>query len=111
MSTDAEPRLALEAALHEALDRGEMSVHYQPQIDCRTGQVVVTEALLRWTHPRLGAIPPDRFIPIAEECGLITGLDLWILAQACGQTRAWADAGAALRVAINVSARDLQGTQ
>lgn len=111
MSSDGEPRLVLEAALHEALDRGELSVHYQPQIDCRSGEVVGTEALLRWTHSQLGAIAPDQFIPIAEESGLITQLDLWILATACAQTQSWTKAGSPLRVAINVSARDLQDPQ
>ncbi|RLW64476.1 MAG: hypothetical protein B6D70_05395 [gamma proteobacterium symbiont of Stewartia floridana] len=81
-----------------------MELYYQPQIDMRTGQLVSAEALLRWHQPELGMIPPDEFIPIAEETGMIIELGEWVLNEACRQNKAWQDAGhQSIRVAINLS--------
>lgn len=101
--------LLLERELRRALTEGtgELRVEYQPQIDLASGQVVGVEALLRWEHPTLGAIRPDRFIPVAEQSGLIDAVDRWVLAQACEQLRAWQMQGLPrLRVAVNMSAQD-----
>jgi diguanylate cyclase (GGDEF)-like protein/PAS domain S-box-containing protein len=99
-------RLDIEADLHHALERGELEVHYQPQLDLASGLVVGMEALLRWRHPRLGMIAPARFIGLAEEMGLIIPIGAWVLRTVCEQTRAWHDAGwNHLRVAVNLSAR------
>ena len=98
-------RLELETSLRRALDRGEFSLHYQPQFDLQNGKLVGQEALLRWNHPKLGAIAPDQFIPIAEENGLIIPIGAWVLQEACVQTAAWRKAGYRLKgVSVNVSA-------
>ena len=98
-------RLELETCLRRALDRGEFSLHYQPQFDLQNGKLVGQEALLRWNHPKLGAIAPDQFIPIAEENGLIIPIGAWVLQEACVQTAAWRKAGYRLKgVSVNVSA-------
>jgi len=101
--------LLLERELRRALAEGsgELHLEYQPQIDLASGAVVGVEALLRWQHPTLGAIVPERFIPVAEQSGLIDTVDRWVLAQACEQLRTWQDQGLApLRVAVNISAQD-----
>ena len=104
MNSAAEARLSLEGDLHNALGNGELRVVYQPQIDMVTGRVNGVEALARWDHPSLGSIAPDMFIPLAEESGLIVALDDFVLRTACGQARAWADAGLPkLRMAVNLS--------
>jgi diguanylate cyclase (GGDEF)-like protein len=98
-------RLTLEHDLRGAFERGELELHYQPQIEGDSRVVVVVEALARWRHPQLGLVPPDTFIPIAEEGGLIAPIGNWILETACRQTRAWRDGGhPLLRLAVNVSA-------
>ena len=102
-------RTLLEAELPGAAARGELSLHYQPQIDPATGRTVGAEALMRWAHPRLGAISPMEFIPLAEAGGGIVGLGAWALREACAQARAWQLAGATgFRVAVNLSARQLE---
>lgn len=108
MSVRARERLALEADLRGALKRGELSLRYQPQIDLRNGALIGLEALLRWTHPVRGNVPPNAFIPLAEECGLIVELGDWILQTVCQQIRSWQDAGVAPRhTAVNISAVQL----
>ena len=101
-------QLDLEADLHRAAERDELVVLYQPQIDFRTMRVVSVEALLRWDHHELGRLAPDAFLPMAEESGLIVDLDRWVREQAAAQAVAWRDAGSPLRVAVNVSTRDLR---
>ncbi len=101
-------RLVLLGDLRRALDsEGELSMHYQPKIDLRTGQVTGLEALLRWNHPQRGFIPPVDFIPLAEQTGLIKDLTARVLGLVFAQTAAWAAAGRRLPVAVNLSARNL----
>ena len=97
-------RLTLEAQLRDAIARNELSLQYQPQIELRTGLIAGFEALMRWTNAELGSVPPDDFIPVAEETGLIVSMGEWALRSACRQAKAWHDAGLpAGRVAVNVS--------
>lgn len=99
-------RLKIEAAMRHALERSEFMLHYQPQVDLRTGDVVGVEALIRWQHPELGMLSPSSFIAIAEDTGLIVPIGEWVLRTACQQMKAWHDAGFAhLRIAVNLSAR------
>ncbi|CAI8718841.1 EAL domain-containing protein [Methylococcus capsulatus] len=102
-------RLDIENGLRDALKHGGFKLHYQPQIDLTTGSICSVEALLRWRHPLLGVIAPDRFIPIAEETKLILPLGLWVIDRACHQLRAWRNDGiTGVRMAINVSVKQLQ---
>ncbi|WP_334154832.1 putative bifunctional diguanylate cyclase/phosphodiesterase [Tepidimonas sp.] len=89
--------------LQHALRHGGLALHYQPQVDVRNGAVVGVEALLRWTDPELGTIPPARFTPVAEATGLILPLGDWVLHEACRQLRVWGDQGLHVRVAVNLS--------
>jgi EAL domain-containing protein (putative c-di-GMP-specific phosphodiesterase class I) len=99
-------RLELEADLRQALERGELQLHYQPTIDIATSRVVGFEALVRWQHPTRGLISPLDFIPIAEGTGLIVPLGRWVLTEACHQAVAWgAGAGRPVKMAVNVSVR------
>lgn len=109
MDADAARRLGLESALRDALQNGELSVHYQPQISLESGNIIGMEALLRWNNPLFGSVSPVEFIPIAEETGLILPIGEWVLRTACLQTRQWLDLGlVALRVAVNLSARQFR---
>ena len=102
-------RLSLETRLRKALEQGHLSLHYQPQVALRTGQWVGVEGLLRWNDPELGPIPAERFIPIAEESGLILPIGAWALQVACARVRAWHDAGWPLqRIAVNLSSRQFR---
>ena len=100
-------RLSLAAELRAAIETGELTVSYQPKADLVSGQIVSVEALVRWTHPRYGSLPPDEFIPLAEHSGLIRPLTEFVLRQALGQCRAWLDLGLELGVAVNLSTRSL----
>lgn len=105
-SVDSEMRRRreLEKDLREALSRNQLYLVYQPQISYRDHRVVGVEALLRWQHPELGMVPPDQFIPLAEQNGSIIGIGEWVLDQACRQLREWHDQGfSELRMAVNLS--------
>ncbi|UVL86457.1 EAL domain-containing protein [Pseudomonas sp. B21-028] len=110
MTQQATERLALAACLRHSLKNGELVLHYQPQIDLATGRLNGAEALLRWNHPQLGPIPPDTFIPVAEETGLIVGIGEWVLEQACRCAVAWnhGDRYPPLKIAVNLSPRQFQ---
>ncbi|WP_342546845.1 EAL domain-containing protein [Lysinibacillus sp. FSL K6-4013] len=96
--------LLLETKLHQALKQDRLELHYQPKIDLKTDSVIGMEALLRWYDPELGHIPPDRFIPFAEDCGLINDIGVWVLRKACAQARQWNEShDLSLRVAVNIS--------
>jgi diguanylate cyclase (GGDEF)-like protein len=102
-------RLALKNGLREALARGQLFLEYQPQVDLATRRIVGVEALLRWQHPVHGRIDPGRFIPLAEETGMIVPIGDWVLRTACAQNRAWRDAGLpGVKMAVNLSARQLR---
>ena len=109
LRTEANERLALEAALRRGLEREEFVLHYQPKVDIRTGRVTGAEALVRWQHPERGLTYPDFFVPLAEETGLVAGLGEFVIAAACEQLQAWRAAGLPpLTVAVNVSATQLR---
>ena len=109
MNSQASELLVLENELHHALHRGEFVVHYQPQVNTTTGEITGMEALVRWQHPKFGLVTPAKFIPLAEETGLIVPIGEWVLKTACAQNKAWQDAGLPpLRVAVNLSARQFQ---
>ena len=104
INTVSVERLLLETQLRGAIERGELVLHYQPKVDLRTGHIVGAEALLRWQHPTLGLVAPGRFIPIAEECGLIVEIGEWVIQRACAQLAQWrAEHRLAVRVAVNVA--------
>ena len=105
MNAQVVERLTLENSLRLALANEELFLMYQPQMDIATGKITGLEALLRWQHPELGLVPPDRFIRIAENSGLIVPIGEWVLRTACSQARKWQDEGLpAVTVAVNVSA-------
>ncbi len=107
MTTAAIERRALEADLRGAIARGEFAIFYQPVVELASGRIVAAEALLRWRHPQRGLVPPDRFIPLAEETGLIREIGAWVFSAACGQLARWRADGYQLTLAINVSVRQL----
>jgi len=105
LNSALEERFALEAKLHKALDRGEFSLNYQPQVNQVTGSIIGVEALLRWTLPGESAVSPAVFVPILEESGMIVAVGEWVLWQACSQAVAWQNLGLpALRMSVNISA-------
>ncbi|MDO8589261.1 MAG: EAL domain-containing protein [Armatimonadota bacterium] len=109
LNVDATARVRLESGLRKAIDKDQLVLHYQPRVDIRSGRITGGEALVRWQHPELGLLPPDQFIPVAEETGLIVGLTEWVLRTACDQNMAWQRAGHPIMdVAVNVSARHFQ---
>lgn len=110
LDQDAQDRMSLENALRLSLERGELELHYQPKVDLHKGRMMGMEALARWRHPVHNEyISPERFIPIAEECGLIPFLGAWALREACRQNRAWQEAGLpSMIVAVNLSAAQLR---
>ena len=109
MLKETTDRLSMEHALRHALANGELSLHYQPQISLTTGAVTGMEALLRWTHPKLGCISPAQFIPLAEETGLIVPIGEWAFMTACCEGKALQDElGMDLTVSVNLSPRQFQ---
>lgn len=112
MNSEAFGRMILENNMLKALEREEFIIHYQAQVDLRSGRIIGVEALVRWQHPDLGLIPPADFIPMAEENGLIVPIGEWVLRTACVQNKIWQEAGLPpLRVAVNLSARQFQQVQ
>jgi diguanylate cyclase (GGDEF)-like protein/PAS domain S-box-containing protein len=108
LTSKVQHRMALAAKLRRALERNELYLHYQPQVDIDGGRIIGTEALLRWQCPELGLIPPNEFIPIAEEMGLIQSIGEWVLRRACEQLKRWQDEGHGnLKMAVNLSVRQL----
>jgi len=108
MTEAARERLTLESSLRRAIERDELILLYQPQVSLETGEVIGSEALVRWQHPELGLVSPSRFIALAEETGLIVPLGEWVLRAACRQAARWEREGMPLRQAVNVSARQLR---
>lgn len=109
MNTFIRERMEIENGLRHALTKGELVLHYQPQMNIKTGKMVGVEALVRWAHPVKGLIPPGVFIPVAEESGLIVQLGDWVLRTACRQNKAWQDAGLPqIRMAVNLSVRQFR---
>lgn len=105
MNASSHERLQLENSLRTAVDRQELRLYYQPQIDLIDGRIIGCEALVRWQHPELGMISPATFIPLAEETGLIMPISDWVLEEALRQARVWRDAGLPeITVAVNLSA-------
>jgi diguanylate cyclase (GGDEF)-like protein/PAS domain S-box-containing protein len=109
MNEAARERRLLQEGLRSAIANNEFALLYQPQINLRTGVIFAVEALVRWHHPQLGLVAPSKFIPMAEESGLIVPLGDWVLREACRQNKAWQDAGMApITVSVNVSARQFR---
>ena len=109
MNVRAVERQSLEEGLQRALERRELTLYYQPQVNLTTGAITGAEALIRWMHPTRGLVSPADFIPVAEDCGLILSIGAWVLREACGQARAWMDAGLrATNMAVNVSAMEFR---
>jgi len=102
-------QMMLETQLRRAIENNEFLLHYQPKLDVSSGDIVSMEALIRWNHPEMGMVPPDKFIPLAEQTGLINGIGQWVLNEACQQARRWMDAGIGPRcMAVNLSAVELR---
>ncbi|MBI1624875.1 EAL domain-containing protein [Comamonas sp. EJ-4] len=108
MGSDASEQLELQSDLRNAIQRQQMSLHYQPKIDGERGSIIGVEALLRWTHPERGMIAPDIFIPLAERFGIIINLGNWVIEEACRQLAEWRGMGLQMRVAINLSVHQLR---
>ena len=111
MNDSVVERVRLEADLRVAIERGELIIHYQPIVDLESGRLGEVEALLRWQHPELGLIPPTKFIPIAEESGLIIEIGNWVLREGCRQLQSWqreSELGADLCLSVNLSTRQFQ---
>jgi diguanylate cyclase (GGDEF)-like protein/PAS domain S-box-containing protein len=109
MNVRAVERQSIEESLRRAMERQEFSLHYQPKINLRTGEITGAEALIRWTHPTRGPVSPAQFIPVAEDCGLILPIGQWVLREACKQAREWVTAGLPLAtMAVNISSMEFR---
>ncbi len=109
MSYEISENFALENQLHQAIKNEELILHYQPQINIKTGKIYGLEALIRWNNPKLGLVRPDKFIPLAEKTGLILPIGEWVLKTACQQNKKWQTMGLPpMRIAVNLSAQQLQ---
>jgi len=109
LTDNAMERLELESALRRALERNELELYYQPQVNLSNGAIIGVEALLRWHHPEFGMVPPDKFIPLAEESGLISGIGEWVLQAACHQAVEWSRQYESFkRIAVNLSGVQVQ---
>jgi diguanylate cyclase (GGDEF)-like protein/PAS domain S-box-containing protein len=109
MNLKAVERQSLEGGLRHAIEREEFLLHYQPKVNLETGEITGIEALIRWQQMDRGLIPPSRFVPVAEDCGLILPIGRWVMREACKQARAWQKAGLpALPIAVNVSAMEFR---
>jgi diguanylate cyclase (GGDEF)-like protein/PAS domain S-box-containing protein len=109
MNVRAVERQSIEENLRRAMERHEFSLHYQPKINLKTGEITGAEALLRWMHPIRGSVSPAQFIPVAEDCGMILPIGRWVLYEACKQARVWANAGLPLAtMAVNISSMEFR---
>jgi len=106
----SQERLYMESELRKALDKNEFELHYQPQVNLSTGKIIGVEALIRWSHPGMGLVPPLKFIPLAEETGLIVPIGEWVMREACKHNKAlMEERGESLILAVNLSARQFRG--
>jgi diguanylate cyclase len=108
MNVAQQQQAVLERELRQAIARGQLSLHYQPRVHLSDGRLSGAEALLRWQHPELGSVSPERFIPLAEEAGLIEEIGVWVLGKVCAQLERWQAAGYRYTVSLNVSASQLR---
>ena len=109
LNVSVHSKFVMQEDLRQALARSELDLDYQPQVDLRTGKIFAVEALLRWKHPTMGMIPPSKFVPLAEETGLIVPIGDWVLHEACKQNKAWQNAGLPpINISVNVSARQFK---
>ena len=112
MNTQGFEQLVMKSSLRRALERNEFKLYYQPQIDINSGKIVGAESLIRWMHPDLGLVSPQKFIPVLEETGLITEVGEWVLKTACQQNKEWQDKGySPIQIAVNLSPRQFRQTQ
>ena len=102
-----EDQVTLSESLRDAVNSGDLTLHYQPQLDMRNGQITAVEALIRWPHPTLGLIPPMKFLPLAEKAGLMWTLTTWVLNEALGQCAIWHRRGQCIAVSVNVATTEL----
>ncbi|OAI17153.1 diguanylate cyclase [Methylomonas lenta] len=111
MNRSAQQYIKLEKYLRRALEQNEFVLHYQPQVDVKTGRIIGMEALIRWMNPKLGLVNPADFIPLAEDTGLIVPIGAWVLKTACKQAKFWQQNGFPIRVAVNMSSRQFHQIQ